>query len=129
MAWPFWPSETYRTGIVHAATVGAQSSLTYSTRVEWLCIQVQFDSSIAVPDKSGPPPLLAYSDAGRRRAQGQIFYADPSHDAIRSIAGLPVVAVCPVACDRSVLSVGGCFARSIIALPDFATEAALYYDR
>jgi choline monooxygenase len=42
---------------------------------------------------------------------------------------LPLAAVRPVACDRSVLSVGDCFPRSIIALSDFATRAALYYDR
>jgi choline monooxygenase len=34
-----------------------------------------------------------------------------------------------LACDRSVLSVGGCFPRSIIALPDIAIRAALYFDR
>jgi phenylpropionate dioxygenase-like ring-hydroxylating dioxygenase large terminal subunit len=61
--------ETYHTGIVHAATVGAQSSLTFPTRGEWLCIQVQSDSSIATLDRSGPPPFepIPTLDADARR--------------------------------------------------------------
>ncbi|MBV9523325.1 MAG: aromatic ring-hydroxylating dioxygenase subunit alpha, partial [Alphaproteobacteria bacterium] len=35
----------------------------------------------------------------------------------------------PIAPDRTILSLGGCFPRSTAALPNFARDAALYYDR
>ena len=34
-----------------------------------------------------------------------------------------------MACDRSVVSLAGCFPMSIIALPDITVRAALYFDR
>jgi hypothetical protein len=39
------------------------------------------------------------------------------------------LSVRPLAPDRSTLSVGGCFPRDVIARPDFAEGAPLYYDR
>jgi choline monooxygenase len=35
----------------------------------------------------------------------------------------------PVAPDRTVLSLGGCFPRATTALPNFTSDAALYYER
>jgi phenylpropionate dioxygenase-like ring-hydroxylating dioxygenase large terminal subunit len=122
--------ETYHTGIVHAATVGAQSSVTFPTRGEWLCIQVQSDSSIAVLDRTGPAPFepIPGLDADGRR--GTYFtLIHPTTQFAASQDCLWWLAVRPLACDRSLLSLGGCFPRSRLALPDFAERAAPYYDR
>ena len=35
----------------------------------------------------------------------------------------------PLAADRSILSIGGCFPRAITERADFAEQAPLYYDR
>ena len=39
------------------------------------------------------------------------------------------LAMRPVAPERTVLSLGGCFPKSTAALPNFADDAQLYYDR
>jgi hypothetical protein len=39
------------------------------------------------------------------------------------------LAMRPVAPDQTVLSLGGCFPRSTAALPNFAEDVALYYER
>ena len=39
------------------------------------------------------------------------------------------LAMRPVAPDQTVLSLGGCFPRSTAALPNFAKDVALYYER
>ncbi len=122
--------ETYHTGIVHAATVGAQASLTYPTRGEWLCIQVQSTRSIGVLDKAAPPPFqpIPTLDADARKGT----YFTLIHPTTQFAAAQDCfwwLSVRPLACDRSVLSVGGCFPRESVALPDFPARAAPYYDR
>ena len=37
--------------------------------------------------------------------------------------------VLPLAADRSILEVGGCFPETVISAPDFEANAAAYYDR
>jgi hypothetical protein len=69
-------------------------------------------------------------DARRCCQARHLFHDDPADDATRLRAGLHVVARhAPMAPDQTVLSLGGCFPRSTAALPNFAEDVALYYER
>jgi choline monooxygenase len=122
--------ETYHTGIVHAQTVGAQRSLTFPTRGQWLCIQVQSDTSIGVLDRSGPPPFQPIAGLDEQARKGTYFtVVHPTTQFAVAQDCMWWLAVRPVSHDRSVLSIGGCFPKDSVALPDFAARAAPYYDR
>jgi phenylpropionate dioxygenase-like ring-hydroxylating dioxygenase large terminal subunit len=121
--------EAYHTGTVHAATVGAQRSVDVPTRGAWVCIQVLSAASIAVlGDGPAPlPPIPGLSEGARR---GTYFtMLQPTTQFACAQDCIWWLAVRPVAADRSVLTVGGCFPRATAAMPDFGHHAALYYDR
>ncbi|MBS0560206.1 MAG: aromatic ring-hydroxylating dioxygenase subunit alpha [Proteobacteria bacterium] len=120
--------ESYHTGIVHAATVGAQKSMSFPTRGEWHCIQVQAGSSIAVLDGDPPfPPIAGLSEQSRKGTYFTLI--EPTTQFACAQDTIWWLAVRPVAVDRSVLSVGGCFPRPYTELPDFEERAAPYYQR
>lgn len=121
--------EAYHTGTVHAKTVGAQKSVELNTTGNWVCIQVLSDTSIAVLGEAPAPfPTIAgLSDEAKRGT-----YFTMLMPAIQLACAQDCIwwlDVRPVAVDRSVLTVGGCFPRATAALPDFPRHAALYYDR
>lgn len=121
--------EAYHTGTVHAATVGAQRSVELDTRGNWVCIQVLSDSSIAVlGDAPAPfPAIPGLSAAARCGTYFTILH--PTTQLACAQDCIWWLDVRPLAADRSVLTVGGCFPRATAALPDFARHAAAYYDR
>ncbi|MBS7540903.1 aromatic ring-hydroxylating oxygenase subunit alpha [Ancylobacter lacus] len=120
--------ETYHTGIVHAATVGAQRSLSFPTVGEWHCIQVQANRSIAVLGQEPPFPVIeGLSEQSRKGTYFTLI--EPTTQFACAQDCMWWLAVRPVAVDRSVLSVGGCFPRAYTELPDFAERAAPYYKR
>lgn len=83
-------TETYHTGVVHAATVGAQKSVSWSGVGEWMGIQVLSDKSIAVIHGEPPfKPIAGLSDQG---AKGNVLHGPATDDAILLRAGLHVVA-------------------------------------
>ncbi len=120
--------ETYHTGTVHAATVGAQRSVSFPTAGEWLSIQVLSSRSIAVLGEEPPfPPIEGLSEQSR---QGTYFtLIQPTTQFACAQDCIWWLAVRPVAVDRSVLSVGGCFPRAYTELPDFEERAKPYYER
>lgn len=120
--------ETYHTGIVHAATVGAQRSLSFPTEGEWHVIQVQSSRSIAVLGEEPPfPPIEGLDEQAR---QGTYFtLVEPTTQFACAQDCIWWLAVRPVSVDRSVLSVGGCFPKAYTELPDFEARAAPYYRR
>lgn len=120
--------ETYHTGIVHAATVGAQRSVSFPTVGDWLAIQVLAARSIAVLGDTPPfPPIAGLSGQSR---QGTYFtLIHPTTQFACAQDCIWWLAVRPVAVDRSVLSVGGCFPHACTEYPDFAARAAPYYAR
>ncbi len=61
--------ETFHTGLVHAATVGAQQSVSFQTTGEWLAIQVLASQSIAV--LGGEPPFPQSSAYPSRHARAR----------------------------------------------------------
>jgi phenylpropionate dioxygenase-like ring-hydroxylating dioxygenase large terminal subunit len=120
--------ESYHTGIVHAATVGAQNSVSFPTQGEWHCIQVLADNSIAVLD--GEPPFPPISGLSKQARKGTYFtLIEPTTQFACAQDCVWWLAVRPVAVDRSVLSVGGCFPSACTTLPDFEERAAPYYRR
>ncbi len=121
--------ETYHTGWVHAATVGAQSSVSLDTRGAWQAIQVLSETSIAVLGDA-PPPLPPIEGLTKAARQGTYFTCiHPTTQFAVAQDCLWWLAVRPLAADRSVLELGGCFPRSTVALPDFPRHAEAYYDR
>jgi phenylpropionate dioxygenase-like ring-hydroxylating dioxygenase large terminal subunit len=121
--------ETYHTGIVHRNTVGAQQSRTLPTRGNWLCIQVLSDRSIAtLPDTAPPfPPIAGLDEDARMGTYFTVIH--PTCQFAVAQDCLWWLNVTPVAADRSVLEIGGCFPEDALDLPDFAERAAPYYVR
>jgi len=120
--------ESYHTGLVHAATVGAQRSVTPATSGEWLTLQVLSETSIAVLSDGPPfPPIAGLSAAARRGTYFTMILPTTQFACAQDCMWW--LAMRPLAPDRTVLSLGGCFPRTTAALPDFAAHAALYYDR
>ena len=121
--------ETYHTGVVHKATVGAQQSRTLATKGDWLCIQVISGRSIATLTDAVPafPPIDGLDDDARR---GTYFtVALPTMQFAVAQDCLWWLNVTPVSVDRSRLEIGGCFPADRLTLPDFDSRAAPYYDR
>jgi choline monooxygenase len=120
--------ETYHTGLVHARTVGAQRSVTPATEGEWVTLQVLSATSVAVLTDAPPfPPITGLSPA----AQSGTYFTMilPTTQFACAQDCMWWLAMRPVAPDRTVLSLGGCFPKTTAALPDFARHAALYYER
>jgi phenylpropionate dioxygenase-like ring-hydroxylating dioxygenase large terminal subunit len=121
-------TETYHTAHVHAATVGAQTSASFSTCGDWLGMQVLSDSSIAVLGAGAPFPHIAgLSEQSRKGTYFLIFHPTTQFACAQDCVWW--LTVRPVAPDRTILSIGGCFPRATTELPNFAADALPYYDR
>ena len=120
--------EAYHTGTVHRATVGAQREAIIQTRGDWVCLQVLSDTSVAVLAERPPFPAIEglTDEANRGTYFTMIMPATQFACAQDSMWWLAMRAIAPA---RTILSLGGCFPKSTVALPDFATNAALYYER
>jgi choline monooxygenase len=121
--------ETYHTGTVHAATVGAQKSVSFSGVGEWMGMQVLSKSSIAVMNGAKPPfqPIDGLSEQAQ---QGTYFmFLHPTTQFCCAQDCMWWLSVRPVAADRTVLSIGGCFPRKTVEQPNFEADAAPYYKR
>ena len=121
--------ETYHTGVVHKATVGAQQSRTLAPRGDWICIQVIAGRSIATLSDAVPPfPVVGGLDDDAR--MGTYFtVALPAMQFAVAQDCLWWLAVTPVSADQSRLEIGGGFPADRLTLPDFASRAAPYCDR
>lgn len=120
--------EAYHTGTVHAATVGPQREAIIPTRGDWLCLQVLSTTSVAVLTDAPPFPQIETLDDQARRGTYFTMILPVSQLACAQDC-MWWLAVRPVAADRSVVSLGGCFPRTTTERPDFARHAAAYYDR
>jgi choline monooxygenase len=121
--------ESYHTGTVHAETVGAQKSVSFSGVGEWMGMQVLSKSSIAVMNGDEPPfqPIEGLSDQAK---QGTFFmFLHPTTQFCCAQDCMWWLTVRPVAADRTVLSIGGCFPRKTVEQPTFEADAAPYYKR
>lgn len=121
--------ETYHTGIVHRDTVGKQDSRTLPTVGEWLCIQVISGRSIATLPGQAPSfaPIDGLDDDARMGTYFTVIH--PTCQFAIAQDCMWWLNVTPVAHDRSVLEVGGCFPAGVLADADFDAKAAPYYDR
>lgn len=120
--------EAYHTGTVHAATVGSQLEAVIPTRGEWICLQVLSDRSVAVlSDKPLFPVIEGLTEEARRGTYFTMIL--PGSQLACAQDCMWWLAVRPVAVDRSVLSLGGCFPRTTVERPGFAADAAGYYNR
>ncbi len=120
--------ETYHTGLVHAATVGAQRSVTPATSGEWVTLQVLSETSIAVLSEAPPfPPIAGLAGEARRGTYFTMIMPTTQFACAQDCMWW--LAMRPLAPDRTIISLGGCFPKATAALPDFAAQAALYYDR
>ncbi len=120
--------ESYHTGTVHAATVGAQKSVSFSGVGEWMGMQVLSKSSIAV--MHGKPPFKPIDGLSDQAKEGTFFmFLHPTTQFCCAQDCMWWLTVHPVAADRTVLSIGGCFPRRTVEQPNFEAEAAPYYKR
>ncbi len=121
--------ETYHTGTVHRDNVGAQDSRTLETIGNWLCIQVTSGRSIATLP-GAPPPFPAIDGLDEDAQMGTYFTVlHPTCQFVMAQDCMWWLNVHPVAHDKSVLEVGGCFPASVVNAGGFETKAAPYYER
>ena len=121
--------ESYHTGFVHAATVGAQTSVTFAAGGQYHAMQVQSATSIATLDpEAAPLPVIAgLSEQAQRGAFFTLI--EPMTQFACAQDSMWWLAVHPLGVDRTLLSLGGCFPRSSVALADFEARAKPYYER
>ncbi len=120
--------EAYHTGTVHAATVGAQREAVIPTRGDWLCLQALSDRSVAVlGDKPPFPAIQGLSPEAQRGAYFTMIL--PASQLACAQDCMWWLTMRPVAPDRTILSLGGCFPNSTAALPNFDDDVQMYYDR
>jgi choline monooxygenase len=121
--------ETYHTGLVHRDTVGAQTSRDIETRGDWLAIQVLSDRSIAtLPDAPPAFPPIEGLDADARR--GTYFtLLPPTCQLVFAQDCAWWLNTIPLAADRTLLEIGGCFPKDCLDLADFNDRAAPYIER
>ncbi len=121
--------ETYHTGTVHKDSVGAQVSRSLETQGQWLCLQVVSGRSIATLPGTTPafPPIEGLDDDA---LQGTYFTViHPTCQFAIAQDCMWWLNVLPLSANRSRLEVGGCFPEAVVGQPDFAANAAAYYDR
>lgn len=120
--------ETYHTGIVHAATIGAQRSVSFPTVGEWQSFQVLSTQSIAVLNDKPPfPPIEGLNEHSKQGTHFTLIH--PTTQFASAQDCIWWLAVRPVAVDHTILSIGGCFPRAYTEQPDFPQLAAPYYKR
>ncbi len=85
--------ESYHTGLVHARTVGAQTSITPATKGNWVTLQVLSDYQYCRHDarQAAFPADRGDQRGGEAR---HLFHDDPADDAVCLRPGLHVVARC-----------------------------------
>lgn len=122
--------ESYHTGIVHARTVGMQTSLTIPGEENWTAIQVQSTMTTAVLDKTAPAPFPQIEGLHEQARKGTYFtLIAPTTQLVFAQDCMWWLVVRPIAPDRSVLSVGGCFPKECLEHPDFQELAKPYFAR
>ena len=120
--------ETYHTGTVHAATVGAQKSVSFAGRGEWMGMQVLSDKSIAV--LTGEPPFKPIEGLSAQARKGTFFmFLHPTTQFCCAQDCMWWLSPRPVAPDRTILEIGGCFPREAVEQPGFEKDAEPYYRR
>ena len=121
--------ESYHTGILHRDTVGRQESRTLTTLGEWRCIQVISGRSIATLPGTPPPfPKIEGLDDDARMGT----YFTVIHPTVQFAVAQDCMwwlSVTPLAVDRTLLEVGGCFPQELVTEPGFDEKAAPYYER
>lgn len=121
--------ESYHTGYIHATTVGAQKSIDIDTTGDWECLQVLDDRSIAVPGDA-PPPFPAIEGLSAEAKRGTYFSLIlPTTQFAVAQDSMWWLQIRPLAADRSILALGSCFPKSIVARADFEQKAQPYYER
>ena len=109
--------------------MGRQTSRTLATEGLWRCIQVISGRSIATLPGQAPSfdAIEGLDDDARMGTYFTVIL--PSCQFAVAQDCMWWLNVIPLAHDRSILEVGGCFPESVVADPDFEQKAAPYYDR
>jgi len=120
--------EAYHTGTVHAATVGAQREAIVPTSGDWVCLRVLSDRSVAVLADQPPfPPIEGLSPEAQRGTYFTMIL--PTSQLACAQDCMWWLAMRPLAPDRTVVSLGGCFPKSTVARPRFDDDVRPYYER
>jgi hypothetical protein len=113
---------------VHAATVGSQKSVTIPAAGQWMGMQVLSESSVAVV--GGKPTLPQIEGLSPLAREGTFFvFLHPTTQFACAQDCVWWLTMRPIAADRTLLSIGGCFPQSTTISPGFAENALPYYDR
>jgi phenylpropionate dioxygenase-like ring-hydroxylating dioxygenase large terminal subunit len=121
--------EAYHTGSVHRETLGQQDSRAIETSAGWTGLLILDENSVAT--MSGEDKPFPHIDGlGEEAISGAYFtLLYPATQFVFAQDCIWWLAFEPEAVDRTRLSIGACFPRSIIDLPDFEERVKLYFDR
>ena len=121
--------EAYHTGSVHRDTLGQQQASQFETRGNWTGLLIKDEQSVATLQGDDKPfPHIEGLDA---QAAGGAYFTllYPSTQFVFAQDCMWWLAFQPRTVDRTRLSIGACFPRSTIELPDFEKKVTLYFKR
>jgi choline monooxygenase len=121
--------EAYHTGSVHRETLGQQDSRAIETSAEWTGLLVLDEQSVATMSGEDKPfpHIVGLAEEAVSGAYFTLLY--PATQFVFAQDCIWWLAFKPEAVDRTRLSIGACFPRSTIGLPDFEERVKLYFDR
>lgn len=121
--------EAYHTGSVHRDTLGQQESRPIKARGNWTGLLVEDEQSVATMqgDDKPFPHIDGLSPEAAEGAWFTMLY--PSTEFVFAQDCMWWLAFRPLSVDRTALTVGACFPRSTIALPEFESRVSLYFKR
>lgn len=121
--------EAYHTGSVHRDTLGQQQSSPIETQGNWTGLLVEDEQSVATLQGEDKP--FPHIDSLDSEASGGAYFTllYPATQFVFAQDCMWWLAFCPLSVDRTALTIGACFPRSTMSLPDFETRVALYFKR
>ena len=123
--------EAYHTGIVHKNTVGAQGSESVKSKGEWDALYVFNDPDKSIATLPGEKVSMPFIDGLNSTALSGTYFTViyPCLQIVFSQDCLWWLDIKPIGVNRSSVTLGSCFPRSTVQLPDFEKRVRPYYQR
>lgn len=121
--------EDYHTGTVHKSSLGEQHEYPEPTEGQWEALYMPGEKSIAVlpHELQRLPNICTLAGNPAKGTYFTVIY--PNTQFACTVDCMWWLSLTPIAPERCRVSVGFCFPRSTVALPDFAARVEPYYRR
>jgi phenylpropionate dioxygenase-like ring-hydroxylating dioxygenase large terminal subunit len=123
--------EAYHTGTVHRSTLGAQKSESIEAEGQWDALFVKSDPDKSISTLPGATQALPFMPSLDKKSREGTWFSViyPCTQIVFSPDCVWWLDIKPIAVDRSTLTVGACFPKATINMPNFERLAESYYDR